>query len=281
MKLSKWKFLPALLLVWSVVAGELRAQHIHLNAGALATTNGAPLYFINADSFIASSGYVFNSVLRTNGLLNGYYDSGVTFTAVGSDGFDGPPAAPGAQLALVVKSVTGPTGSSWAFWESLQCDDFGDSITFSLPVGTTNGMNQFLLSQNTGLPGEDPYGHCHGRRFTMTKPGLHKVAVQIVDVSHNGSGSGPIHAPSLLYEFNFQAGLTILKLEKTNDQFAATFPSRLGSRFYLETNSVLDGSLPWGTAAGPLSGDNRIKAFIDPGAPGDGQRFFRLHQTTP
>ena len=275
------KFLAALLLALSVLPGELFAQHIHLNAGALAITNGAPLYFINGDSFIASSGYVFNSVFRTNGPANGNYDAGVTFTAVGSDGFDGPPAAPGAQLALVVKSATGSAGSSWAFWESLQCDDFGDSITFSLPAGTTNGANQFLLSQNSGLPGEDPYGHCHGRRFTLTKPGLHKVAVQIVDVSHNGPGGGPIHTPSPIYEFNFQAGLTILRLERTNNQYTATFPSRTGSRCYLETNSVLDGSLSWGTAAGPLSGDNRIKVFTDPALPADLQRFFRLRQTTP
>src|SRR5688572_8810234 len=75
----------------------LHAQHQHVNAGAISTTAGAPLYFINGDSFVTNSSWVFNSVLRSNGPPAGLYDAAVTFTAAGSDGFDGPPAAPGAQ----------------------------------------------------------------------------------------------------------------------------------------------------------------------------------------
>ena len=75
--------------------GGLRAQHIHLNAGALSTAPGSPVSLVNASGFIAASGYVFNMVLRTNGPANGLYDGSPTFTSVGSNGFDGPPAAPG------------------------------------------------------------------------------------------------------------------------------------------------------------------------------------------
>src|SRR5512138_2735664 len=107
MKFSNWKLLTVLVPALAGAASELCAQHFQVNAGALDITNRAPLYFVNADSFVAGSGFVFGSVLRTNGPAIGYYDAGVTFTAVGSDGFDGPPAAPGAQLALIVKSVSG------------------------------------------------------------------------------------------------------------------------------------------------------------------------------
>lgn len=265
----------------------MHAQHFHVNAGALGTTNRAPLYLVNGDSFVVNSGFVFSSVLRTNGPAVGYYDAGVTFTAVGSDGFDGPPAAPGAQLALVATSVSGPKGGSWAFWESLDgaCDTVGESTTFSLPVGATNGTNRFLLSQNNGLPGEDPFGHCHGRRITMTRPGLYTVGVQIVDVSRNGPGGGPIHIPSPIYNFYFQADATIAWLAVTNNSIAVTFatlPSNAARNYsyFLEANPALDGVELWKTVAGPVRGDNHLQTLVD-STVGEPQRFYRLRVTTP
>jgi hypothetical protein len=276
---SKWPAVLALALLYST--GELRAQHVHLNAGALSTTPGSALNFVNAIGFVASSGYVFNMVLRTTGPASGLYDGSPTFTAVGSDGFDGPPAAPGSQLALVVKSLTGPENGTWAFWESLECNDFGASITFSLASGATNGTNRFLLSQNSGLPGEDPFGHCHGRRFTATQPGLYTVAVQIVDVSTNGPGGGPIHTPSPLYFLQYQAGVTISRFTRTNTTVTATFGTRAGSRFYLEASPILDDPLDWTPVAGPFTGDNRLQSATDSTATTGSPRFYRLRVTTP
>lgn len=270
-------------------ASEVRAQHSHVNAGALGTTNRAPLYFINGDGFVTSSGFVFTSVLRTNGPAVGYYDSSssVTFTAAFGDGSDGPPAAYGAQLALVIKSVSGPQGGAFAFWESFQgdCEQSGESVTFSLAVGTTNGTNRFLLSQNNGLPGEDPYGHCHGRRLTMTKPGLYTVGVQIVDVSPNGPGGGPIHTPSPVYQFYFQADATIAWLALTNNSVAATFatlPSNAARNYsyFLEANPALDGIESWNAVAGPLRGDNHLQTLTD-STVGEVQRYYRLRVTSP
>jgi hypothetical protein len=267
--------------------GELRAQHLHINAGALSTTNRAPLYFVNGDGFVASSGFAFSSVLRTNGPAVGYYDAGVTFTAVFGDGSEGPPAALGSQLALVIKSVSGPEGGSFAYWESFQgnCEQAAESITFSLPVGTTDGTNRFLLSQNNGLPGEDPYGHCHGRRLTMTKPGLYTVGTQLVDVSRNGPGGGPIHTPSPLYQFYFQADTTIARLAPTNSSVTATFatlPSNVARQYsyFLEANAALDGIELWTTVAGPVRGDNRLQTLTDSETT-QPQRFYRLRVTTP
>jgi hypothetical protein len=276
-----YKFPGLLALAVLHSTGQLPAQHVHLNAGALSTTPGSPLNFVNGDGFVASSGYVFNMVLRTNGPANGLYDGSPTFTAAGSDGFEGPPAAPGSQLALVVKSLTGPENGTWAFWESLECNDFGASITFSLASGATNGTNRFLLSQNSGLPGEDPYGHCHGRRFTVAQPGLYTVGVQIVDVSTNGPGGGPIHTPSRLYFLQYQAGATISRFTRTNTTVTATFGTRAGSRFYLEASPVLDNALDWTPVAGPFTGDNRLQSATESGTSGASPRFYRLRVTTP
>lgn len=269
------------------VTADLHAQHLHVNAGALGTTNRAPLYFVNGDSSDANSGFVFTSVLRTSGPAAGYYDSAVTFTAVFGDGSDGPPAAYGAQLALMIKGVSGPQGGAFAFWESFQgdCEQSGESITFSLPAGATNGTNRFLLSQNSGLPGEDPYGHCHGRRLTMTKPGLYAVDVQIVDVSRNGPGGGPIHTPSPVYRFYFQANTTIARFALTNDSVAATFatlPSNAARNYsyFLEANPALDGIELWNTVAGPVRGNNHLQTLTAPNV-GDVQRYYRLRVTSP
>jgi len=283
MTFSKSKLLLAFALL--ELAGVARAQHLHLNAGAVSTTPGSQLNFANASTFVAESGYVLNMVLRTNGPASGLYDGGITFTALARDPLNGGPepghAGNGAQLALVVKSLAGPEGSSWAFWESLECEDFGDRITFSLPAGLTNGTNRFLLSQNNGSPGEDPYGHCHGRRYTISKPGLHTLGVQIIDVSRNGPGGGPVHLPSPIYYLHFNAGFNIARLEPATGSTAASFGTRTGSRFYLEANSVLDGSQPWPTVAGPANGNNRLQSLVDATVSIEAQRFYRLRVTTP
>jgi len=293
---SVWigRYLTALVLGLICPRGDLRAQHLHLNAGALAITNGAPLHFVNGDSFVADSGFVFSSVLRSNGPTSGYYSAGLTFTSVVGDGFDGPPAAPGAQVALVVKSVSGPEGGSWAFWDSLDtngdqkgdCDEEGERFTFNLSVGATNGTNRFVLSQNNGLPGEDPYGHCHGRLLTMNRPGLYTVGVQLIDVSRNGPGGGPIHTPSQIYQIHFQAGVTIARLERTNNSTVATFatlPSNAARQFsyFLESSASLDNPGAWETVAGPLRGNNRLQSLSDPMAITEDKRFYRLRVTSP
>ena len=282
MKLSKFKLTAISLVALSPAA---LAQHFHLNAGALGQSPGSQLYFVNGATFVAESGFVVNMVLRTNGPAAGLYDGGVTFAAAASDPINGGPepghAALGAQLALVAESLSGPAGSSWAFWESDQCEDFGDRITFSLPAGVTNGTNLFLLSQNNGQPNEDPYGHCHGRRFTAAKPGLHTVGFQIRDLSRNGPGSGPLHTPSEIFYLHFQAGVTISRLERDGAGVTATFGTRSGSRYHLEANSLLDGSQPWVTVAGPANGNNRLQTLTNTSSMDESRQFYRLRVETP
>ncbi len=272
-----------LLLCFTAASRAQIIQHFHVTAGAASTTAGSPLYFTDADSFLAESGYVANMPLITNTFLPtiGYYMGGPTFTAGSGDGADGPPAAPGARIALVVRAVAGPAGGQWSFWKPGADDEYGNAITFSYATGTTNGTNAFVLSENKGLPGEDPFGHIHGRAFTVDRPGLYTVWVQLIDTSRNGPGGSPIHTPSPLYRFYFNAGFNIASLARTNDVVTVHFGSRTGSRFYLEASPTLDEPLDWLPIAGPLSGNNRLRTFTDTPPADASHRFYRLRVTTP
>jgi hypothetical protein len=264
-------------------SGDLRAQHLHVNAGALSAAAGTPLYFVNGDSFVTNSGWVFSSILRSTGPVNGNYVAGLTFTSVFGDGSEGPPAALGAQVALIVKAVAGPEGGSLAFWESLDgaCEEEGQSITFSLPVGATNGTNRIVLSQNSGASGEDPYGHCHGRLFTLNKPGLYMITFQLMDVSRNGPGGGPIHSPSQLYRMYFQAGVTIAEFTHSGNSIKVSFGTQRSNIarqyfYYLEANPVLDDPMQWTTVAGPVRGESNLQSLSELIAPNTAHRYYRL-----
>jgi len=287
MMFSNRRLVAALALILFWAPGNLPAQHLHVNAGALSTAAGSPLYFVNGDSFVTNSGWVFSSTLRSTGPVNGNYVAGLTFTSVFGDGSEGPPAALGAQVALIVKAVSGPEGGSLAFWESLDsaCEEEGQRITFSLPVGATNGTNRIVLSQNSGVPGEDPYGHCHGRLFTVNKPGLYMVTFQLVDVSRNGPGGGPIHSPSQLYRMYFQAGVTIAEFTHSGNSVKASFGTQRSNIarqyfYYLEANPVLDDPTQWTTVAGPVRGESNLQSLSELIAPNTAQRYYRLRVVT-
>src|SRR5262245_54804235 len=173
----------------------------HIFAGALGTNQNDKLYFSNGNLFSASlTSYSFPQVLRTNGLNAGYYRGDIlTFSALAATPPNGGPipgcAALGARLAVQVVSVAGPPGGSFAFWEGDGESDLG-VITFSVPVGITNGTNYLLISENNAEPGADPYGHIHGREFTTSAPGTYLVGLRVIDLSTNGVGGGPMQSPS-------------------------------------------------------------------------------------
>lgn len=268
-------------------APALRAQlipHFHLAAGAASTTQGSQLQLNSADNFLAESGYAAVMTLRTNPPTVGYYMGGPTFTAAQGDGTEGPPAAAGAQLWIVVRAVDGPAGGHWSFWEAGESEDYGTSITFTYATGTTNGTNAFILSQLEFQP--DPYGHIHGRAFTADKPGLYTVWVQLADRSRNGPGGSPLHTPSPIYRFHFQAGTTIARLTRNQTQVTTTFatqPSNAARQFsyYLEASPAPDGLAPWTTVAGPLRGNNRLNTLAAPVDPVATETFYRLRVTSP
>jgi len=60
----------------------LFAQHSHLNAGAVSTNQNAQLIWANGADFAASSGYVKTLEYTNDGRFAGYYQGGITPTAL-------------------------------------------------------------------------------------------------------------------------------------------------------------------------------------------------------
>ena len=258
----------------------------HIYAGALGTNQGDKLYFSNGGSFDATrSDYALPQILRTNGLNAGYFrGDALTFSALPATPLNGGPitnqsgtlnAALGARLAIQVVSVTGPPGGSLAFWEGDGESDLG-TITFSIPVGTSNGANYLVISENTGQPGADPYGHIHGREFTTSSPGTYVVGFRVIDLSTNGVGGGPIQSPSDVLLVRFQAGLRIENVQTLSHGVEVSYRSPPGISNLLEaTDSATPGH--WMSVAPPLRGNNNLQSFTDTNAP-TGNRFYRIRQ---
>lgn len=183
-------------------SSSVHAQH--LNAGATAPTQNSPLNWANGANFAAESGYVQNMSFATSGRYAGLFNTGgPTLTAISSTNSVG--AAPGSFLTAEIVSVLGPSGSLFSFWEGV---DQGGGATplFSIVAGSTGLSHQFALSDvlgGAGQPGGDPFGHLHGRRFTVNAEGLYTVGFRVLDTSVNGFGGGPLHLPSQVLYVNF------------------------------------------------------------------------------
>jgi hypothetical protein len=253
----------------------------HIYAGALGTNQNDQCRFSNGSLFDAAlSSYALPQILRTNGLNAGYYrGDALTFSALAATPANGGPipgcAAFGSRLAVQVVSVEGPPGGSFAFWEGDGESDLG-TITFSLPVGTKNGTNCLVISENNGEPGADPYGHIHGREFTTAAPGTYTVGFRVIDVSTNGFDGGPIQSPSDVLAVRFQAGLRIESIQSFTNRVTVSWRSPPGISNLLEaTDSVASGK--WLPAAAPLRGNNNLQSFTDTNAP-TGNRWYRIRQ---
>lgn len=197
-----------LALFFALAAWTAQAQHGHLNAGAVGQNQGDRLNFANGDSFAASSGYVKELPLATSGKYVGYYEGGITLTALATSVANGGPAAgasaPGSFLMFGITSVSGPAGGSFGLWEE---DSTSPIAAYSVGYDVSSPTTLFALSDasiGAGTVGGDPFGHLHGRRFTATEPGLYTVEFKLFDTSINGAGGGPIHTPSedLAIRFN-------------------------------------------------------------------------------
>lgn len=253
----------------------------HLYAGALGTNQNDQCYFSNGATFDATlSSTALPQVLRTNGLNAGHYrGDAITFSALAVTPPNGGPvagcAAFGSRLAVQVVSVAGPAGGSFAFWEGDGESDLGN-ITFSVPVGTTNGTHSLVISENNGEPDADPYGHIHGREFTTSAPGTYLVGFRVFDLSTNGAGGGPVHSPSDVLLVRFQAGVRIESIQTLTNRTLVSFRSPPGISNVLEAaDSITSGQ--WLPAAAPLRGNNGLQSFADTNTP-SGNRFYRIRQ---
>jgi hypothetical protein len=242
-------------------------------------TEPAPLCFLNASGFVATSGSVVNLRLANDGPRAGQFEGVIPMIAVPATSANGGPAehhaALGSCLAVQLVSLAGPPQATLGFWES------GESQPrFTMPVGSAAAGCGFQLSQSDGMMSCDPYGCIEGRHFAVTQPGLYGLGFRVVDTSTNGPGGGPIHAPSELYYMYLQAGTVVNSVGRQGAAFTATFGGEAGKNFYLERCPLLGGSAPWQTVAGPVSGVNRLLELKDPASPAE-PAFYRLRASVP
>ena len=259
----------------------LHAQdHGHLNVGAVGTNQNDQLNWNNGADFIASSGYV-KTLNHTNvGKYAGYYQQNITLTALAQTPAFGGPVAGAPALGSVVFArmslLSGPFGGKFGFWDASSTT----APSISLNAGET-ATNLFQVTQATGEPGADPYGHIHGRRFTATRPGIYQVGFQAVDVSTNGVGGGPVHTPSAVLPLWFQAGVNIASVEPDHEDghVHVRFGAPLNTTWQVEYTESLSPTnwLPAGTVVTGLDYFFEVMHAGDPGV----QRCYRVRRLTP
>ncbi len=259
------------------------AQHSHINAGAKSSTAGSPLFFANGRAFEAASGYLIHLIPTQSTNYGALHFGGtdVTFTSLAAFPDNGGPntfaALPGTHVEMILETLRGPTGGALSIWDSV--DGFFDAteITFTVPVGTVAGTERMALSENDGSAGADPYGHIHGRRFSANLPGLYVAGFRLVDTSKNGPRAGPIHAPSDLAYFNFQAGVSIADVSLAADHMRVRFGTDVGRSYSVEVSDSVGPTAVWRMVSVPSPGTGRLESADIPLAPPiAAQVFFRL-----
>jgi hypothetical protein len=252
----------------------LQAQHGHLNAGAETWQQNAKLNFANAAAFVASSGYVKTMVYSNTGTFASTYNGNISLTALHSvnafgESVPGSPA-PGSFIVAEIVSVRGPEGSSFILH-----DENGAGLI--VPAGTTNGGFRYELSDaslGSGQPGADPYGHLHGRRFALDKPGVYTVGIRAVDISTNGIEGGPIHIPSDILDVTFQAGINLTDVDVQHDRVRVRFGGMANYVWQVESIDSLS-STNWQAVGEPLPGRD-FWLDIDDLQPVSPTRFYRV-----
>lgn len=236
----------------------LEAQHGHLDAGAVGKNQNDRLIWANAADFVAGSGYVKTLDYTNSGRFAGYFQGGITPTALpateANAGPDPDAAALGAYLQFRLSFLEGPPGGEFGFWET-------GSTAPSLSIGASlANTNLWRLSENDGAAGSDPFGHIHGRRFTATKPGVYLIGFQAVDTSTNGADAGPIHTPSEELPIRFQAGVNVFEVvpAPTEGGVRIRFGAPAGFLWQVEVTTHLAAAEGWAATGPPLPGEDQV-----------------------
>lgn len=268
----------------------VNAQHAHLYAGAVSQTPGAPLWFQNGSLWDTNSygGYPQSPAciyLQDNisDLYPGLYQTATTFSALPATIFNAGPspyaAALGTYIELRFVSLEGPAGGSLTIWNEID-DPVHPAIIFAIPVGTDNGTNRYNLSEgDPSDPFADPYGHLHGRRFTLNKPGLFTLGLQLVDTSSNGPDGGPVQSPSEIAHFYLQAGLCLSDFSLSNQVAAARFGLPGFTDYVFESSPTVTGT-NWTVVANIIgTSHSELRWLMDPNATAP-SRFYRIRKAT-
>lgn len=274
------RFVIAIGIAVSSGVGIVNAQdHGHLNAGAASQTPGSKLIFANGADFATNSLYVKTLTLTNATQYAGYYQGNTTLAVLpATPAFAGPdPQAPalGSYIFAQLVSLDGPEGGEFGFW-----DTGATSPTLTIKSGEGGGTNIWRLTQADGSPETDPYGHIHGRRWTLTKPGLYVLGLRLLDLSTNGIGGDPIHAQSELLYTYVQGGVNVVSAEPDEDHTHVRVTAPLGTNWQLEASDSLSGTATWTPIGNPVTGVDAIREVVDETAV-VGNRFYRLKGTAP
>ncbi|HZR18283.1 MAG TPA: hypothetical protein VFE51_13405 [Verrucomicrobiae bacterium] len=272
-----------------IFGGQIVRAHDHLAAGATSNTNGATLIFQNDGDFGGDTGFVFNLAQGTtnDAYLGYYYTDDLVFIALAATPDDGGPepgaAALGTYVQVKLRSIEGPAGASFGFWETAQDGVDSTNLTWSLPVPFHNGTNLIHVSESDGSLTSDPYGHLHGRIYSFDKPGLYKVTWQFVDTSTNGPNGGPVDLPSAPFYLYYQADLTTGEINVSTNGVNVTFacPSDIpdsgigpATNYQLLSSPVLGPNAVWQPTGDVVVGDDHLHTVTVPIT--GNTSFFRL-----
>lgn len=273
----------AVSLVVLLASPATRAQdHGHLNVGAVSTSAGSALLWENGADFISSSGYVKTLWATNAGKYAGYYQGNITLTVLAqTPAYGGPMAGAPALGSLVfarLSVLSAPPGGRFGFWDTNTTAATGPSLSLGAGEAATN---LFRVTQESGLPGADPFGHIHGRRFTATQPGFYQVGFQAFDLSTNGPGGAPIHTPSPVIPVWFQAGVCVQSAVPlpSSSGVQVRFGAPLGTSLQLEYVPTLS-STNWLPAGPVVTGQDYLMDVLHQGDAGS-QRYYRLRQVLP
>jgi hypothetical protein len=255
-------------------SNSLNAQdHGHLHIGATGTNQNDRLIFSDGTIFATNSLYIKTLTLTNGGRYAGYFQGNITLTGLAATPLRSGPeefaAAPGSQLFAQIVSVEGPFGGAFNFWDSA-----GSVPAITVPSGGVS-TNIFIVSENDGSPGSDPYGHIHGRRFTATKAGIYAVTFRAFDFSTNGAGGGSIHTASDTLTIFFQAGINIASVIQTGAVTSITFGTTLNQNFALESAASFGASTNWMQIGDLIAGGDNLQTLTDTNGP-DAIRFYRI-----
>lgn len=276
------------ILIFILGSAPAAAQHGHIYAGAVSQAPGSALWFVNGNLWDTNSYGGYSQApacifLEANlpELHPGLYQTATTFASLAATIFNAGPspnaAAIGSFIELRFVSLQGPAGGSLSVWDERD-DPTQPALLFSVPVGADGGTNRIPLSEgDPSDPGSDPYGHIHGRRFTLDKPGLYTVGLQLIDTSSNGPDGGPIHAPSQVTYFYFQGGLFLSDLSVTNNIATARFGLPGSKNYVLEATPALPAT-NWTTVTNIIGSSHSELRWVTDMEATTPSRFYRIRQ---
>jgi hypothetical protein len=242
----------------ALASGAWAQDHGHLYIDAYSTNAGSQLYFGNGNLFNPTSGFVKTLFFTNAGRFAGKYWGNVTTLTGRSHNEDAHPgdygtnaAAPGSLLFFQIAHVQGPAGGAFEFWEN-----GATTPTVTVPSGTGATNLIRVTDQGGGKPGDDPWGHIHGRRFTVTKPGVYHVSLRAWDLSTNGPARGPIHTPSDLLTIAVQGGANIASFTRTNGVPTLRFGTYASHWFLVQVSTNLVDTNNWSTISTNRGVDN-------------------------